>query len=136
MSEHRVARHQNFCPRTDHIPNRIQRNSPIYFNTIAQSPLISQVSQPANLVHRPRNELLPAKSRIHRHYEHVIGNVENLAQRINGSCWINYYARYASMTLDQVQRAIQMNARLLMHRNPIRPSFAELWNELIGILDH
>src|SRR5207249_10990496 len=69
-------------------------------------------------------------------YEHVIGNVENLAQRINGSCWINYYARYASMTLDQVQRAIQMNASLLMHRNPIRPSFTEFWNKLVGIFDH
>src|SRR5947207_13939091 len=40
------------------------------------------------------------------------------------------------MTLDQVQRAIQMNARLLMHRNPIRPSFTEFWNKLVGIFDH
>jgi hypothetical protein len=40
------------------------------------------------------------------------------------------------MTLNQVQRAIQMPAGFLMHRNPIRASLGECGNEFVRIFDH
>jgi hypothetical protein len=40
------------------------------------------------------------------------------------------------MRLNQMERAIQMNARFLMHGDPVRAGFRERWDELIGILNH
>ena len=40
------------------------------------------------------------------------------------------------MTHDQLQRAVQVNAGFLVHRDPIRARINKGWNELIGVLDH
>ena len=37
---------------------------------------------------------------------------------------------------NQVQRAIQVHARFLVHRNPGRAGFGESGNEVVGILNH
>src|SRR5215469_16335023 len=34
ISEHGVARHQNFCTRAHHIGNRVERNPAIYFDAV------------------------------------------------------------------------------------------------------
>ena len=40
------------------------------------------------------------------------------------------------MTLDQMQRAVQVANRFLMNRNPVDPGVCKNRNKLVGILDH
>ncbi len=76
------------------------------------------------------------KARIHRHHQNVIHDVQNFRKRVHRRCRIDHYPSQAVVTLDQVQRPVQMPAGLLMHRYPIDSGFGECRNELVRILDH
>jgi len=62
--------------------------------------------------------------------------IEDLGQGLNWSCRIDHYACPAAVVLNEMQGAVQVDASLLMHRNPVGPSVAEFRDELVRILDH
>src|SRR5215470_11208319 len=65
VSEHSVAGHKKFCASTHDIPNRIQCNAPIYLDAIVQPAVGTYLSQTANLLYHPGDELLAPEAGIH-----------------------------------------------------------------------
>ncbi len=63
-------------------------------------------------------------------------DVQHIVKRMNRSRGIDHHSRLAAVGGDQMQRAVQMNARLLMDRNPIGAGFGKGRNVVVGILDH
>ena len=89
-----------------------------------------------HFVQRCWDELLRPKPRIHAHHQHIIDNVEHFAEGLDRSRRIDHHTRPALMLLDKVQRPVQMPARFLMHRNPVRSRVREFRNVLVGVLYH
>ena len=83
-----------------------------------------------------RNKLLASEARIHRHHQYIVHNIEHFGQEIHWRSWIDHHSRQTIMSLNQVQRAIQVPAGFLMHRNPIRARLSECGNEFVRIFDH
>src|ERR1019366_187224 len=92
--------------------------------------------QLTDLLQRPRNKLLPAKTWIDRHHQDVVHQVEHLAEGLYRSRRIDDYAHLHTVAAYEFQRAIQVTAHLLMHRDPVGPGVGERRNVLVGILDH
>ena len=82
------------------------------------------------------NKCLTAKAWIDRHHQHVIHNVQNLAESLNRSGRINGDSRSHAMAANQLQAAVEMNTGFLMNSDPIRAGIGEGGNVLIGIFDH
>ena len=136
MAEHRVARDQDFCPGAYHISHGVYSNPAVDLYSVIQPPLRPQFRQPPDLMHCAGNEFLPAKARIHRHNQHIIHQVEHLAEHLNRGRRIDHHARGYVMIANQMQSTIQVAAGFLMDRNPVRPSRCEVGNVLVRILDH
>src|SRR5580704_16327163 len=113
-TEHGVARHQNFRSRAHYLCHRIQGNAAIDFNPIMQTAVRPQVRQSADLMYHRRNELLPAKTGIHRHDQHEVDDIQHFGQGFNRSRGIDDHSRLGSMAANQMQGPIEMPARLLM----------------------
>ena len=62
--------------------------------------------------------------------------IQHFLQRIHRRRRINHHTRQAIVALDEMQRAVQVPASFLMHRNPIRPRLGKRRNKLVRILDH
>ena len=82
------------------------------------------------------NEMLRAKSRIHGHDQNVMHDIQDFVEHVHRSRRIDHHARLASKRLNQVERAVQMNASFLMNGNPVRASFRKCGNKLIWIFNH
>src|SRR5215467_12197532 len=82
------------------------------------------------------NERLRPEAWVHRHYEHIIHDVEHFGKQLDRSRWIDYYPGMAILTLDQVQRAVEVPCGFLMDRNPVRARIRERWNVLVRIFNH
>ena len=83
-----------------------------------------------------RNKLLRSESRIHRHDQHIIHNVEHFRERLDRRRWIDHHPGQAVVTLDQMQSSVQVPASFLVHGNPVRARIGKRGNEFIRILDH
>src|SRR5580692_7410247 len=79
FTEHSVACHQNFRPCLNHLGHSVETNTTIYFDPIIKVLLAPQLRQFANLVQRSWNKLLASESRIHRHHQYIIDDVQHLA---------------------------------------------------------
>jgi hypothetical protein len=115
FTEDGVARDQNFGSRPHHYGHRVETNTPIYLNTIAQTTLCPEFGQTANLVDCSGNEFLTAKPRINLHHQYIVGEVEHLAQGVHRRCRIDHHARQATVILDQMQGSVQVRAGLLVY---------------------
>src|SRR5437763_2116899 len=100
MAEHSVARDQNFCSRAYYFRHRIERHPTVDLDAIIQAALLPQLSYFAQLMQRVGDERLRPKSRIYRHNQHIIDNIQDFAQHFNRSSWIDHDAGMAIMTLD------------------------------------
>ena len=66
----------------------------------------------------------------------MVHNVQHLAQRLDRGGRIDGDAGPHSVTANELQAAVQVNAGFLMNRNPVRTGIGEGRNVLVGILDH
>ena len=80
--------------------------------------------------------MLTAEAGIHRHDQQEIHVGEDLFNGDQRSCRIEGHARFEALFLDELDRAVQMRARLDMDRDIICSRLRELLNEVIGIRDH
>ena len=62
--------------------------------------------------------------------------IQHLAQRLHRRRRIQDHADLHAVAANQVQRAVQVTAHFLMHRNPVGAGVGERRNVLVRILDH
>src|SRR5208283_1722454 len=115
---------------------RLQINTAVDFDAEIHSLGSPHGGQLADLLQRAGNELLPSETRIDGHDQHEIHNVEHFAERLHRSRRIDDHSDQRAVAANQLQRAVQVAANLLMDRNPVCPRIDEGGNILIRILDH
>src|ERR1019366_2679175 len=92
VAEHVTAGNENFHSGADRWSNRCQIYAAIDFDSLAQSLGGAHGCQLTDLLQRPRNKLLSAKTRIDRHHQDIVHQVEHLAERLYRSRRIDDYA--------------------------------------------
>src|SRR5262249_12986142 len=61
---------------------------------------------------------------------------EDFVERLDGCRWIYDDAGFTAVRSNQMERAIEMHAGFLMHRNPVCAGFRKGGDELIRAFDH
>src|SRR5712692_7190261 len=82
------------------------------------------------------DELLPAKSRIHRHDENQVELVQDVIEAGQRRGGVQYKARLAARIMDQADGAIDVLARLRVEADDVRPGASEIRNDPIDRSDH
>src|SRR5579872_2284982 len=82
------------------------------------------------------DELLAAKTRVDRHYQHIIHDVEHFAQTLHRGSRIDYHTYLGSLNANQLQGTVEVNAGFLVHRDPVRPGGHKFGDVLVRILNH
>src|SRR6202044_1086777 len=83
LTEHGVACNQNFRARSYHLDHGVKSNAAIDFNPVTQPPPLAQLGQLADFVQRSWDELLSPESRIHRHNQYVVDDIQHFAQHFD-----------------------------------------------------
>ena len=131
-----TAGNQQFCASTNDVCNRLQTHAAIDFNAEVQPALPPNSYQFRDFMQRTGNEFLSAKPWIDRHHEHHVHHVEYFRERLDRRRRIDHYSRLAAMVSNQLQRPVQMDACLLMHRDPVSSGLSKVWNKAVSVLNH
>src|SRR5216684_3500853 len=136
VAEDGVAGNQEFGAGAHHVGDGIERDAAIHFDAKGQAARFADACEVFHLCQRAANKFLSAKSGIYGHHQDVMDDVQHIVQRMNRSRGINDHSRLAAVRGDQMQRAVQMDARLLMDRNPIGACLGKGRYVVVGVFDH
>src|SRR5664279_1583 len=136
VAKHVAAGNENFHSSPNGWSDRCQVHAAIDFNAIVQTLGGAHGCQLADFLQRPGNELLPAKTGIHRHHQDVVHQIEHLAERLHRGGRVEDHADLHTVAANQFQGAVQVAAHFLMHRDPVGPGVGESRNVVVGILNH
>jgi hypothetical protein len=136
VAEDGVAGNQEICASTNDIGDRGEIDATVDFNAIGKTPRLPRACQRLDFAQRALDEVLAAESGIHGHHQHVVHEVEDFVEHVHRCGGIDDYRGLTSVRGNQVKRAIEVNASLLMDRYPVGAGFREGRNEIVGILDH
>src|ERR1039457_1115808 len=122
VAEHVTAGNENFYSGADRRSDRCQIYAAIDFDAVVQSLGGAHGCQLTDLLQRPGNELLPAKTRIDRHHQDIAHQIEHLAECLYRGRRVEDHADLYPVAANQFQGAVQVAAHFLMHREIGRAS--------------
>jgi len=108
----------------------------VHLNTKIQPALASDLRQRFNFSQRRVNESLTAKPGIHAHDKNMMNQRKNLVEGVDRCGWVYHYPWLTTVGSNELERAIEMDARFLMHRDPVDAGLGKRWDELVGAFDH
>src|ERR1039457_2665262 len=92
VAKHVIAGNENFYSGADRWSNRCQVYAAINFDAEIQVPGGPHGCKLTDLLQRPGNKLLPAKTGIDRHHQDIVDEVEHLAEGLHRSRRIDGHA--------------------------------------------
>ena len=135
-AENGVPGDQQLCSGLDDGGNGVVSHTAVHLDPEVEVEIAAEFDEATDLVQRKGDKLLPAKTRIHTHDEHVVNHGENIDQQIDASGRIDDHAGFHSVVQDHLQRAVQVRAGLVMDAEPVGARISEGGDELVGVIDH
>ena len=89
-----------------------------------------------DLPENARNKFLTAEARIHAHQKNHVDLIEHVVQAFHRSRGIQYETGLRAGVADQLQRTVNVAARLNVERNPVSTRLRELRYEAVHRLHH
>ena len=136
VAEDGVAGDEEFSAGANDVSDGVVRDAAIDFNAEGETAGLPDLGERGHLVERIGDELLTAEAGVYGHDENVVDDFEDFAEGFDGSGGIDDHTGFAAMGLNEVERAVQVDAGFLMDGNPVGTGFGEGGDELIGIFDH
>jgi hypothetical protein len=136
VTEDGVAGDQNLGPSGHDIPDRIESDAAVDLNSKIQPSFLAHTNETAHFVERAPDELLPTKAGVDGHHKDKIDHIQHLGECLDRSGWVDNNTGLAAVIRNVLQSPVQVDASLLVYRNPVGPRISKLGNELIGLLNH
>ena len=92
---------------------------------------VNKATRGAQFVQRRGQKRLPAKAGIDRHDEDEVELVQHVIEVVKRRCRVEDQPRFHAVAFDELQRAVDMNARLWVEGDVVRACLGELLNQRI-----
>ncbi len=97
---------------------------------------MADFGQAADLVEGKGDKLLSAEAGIHAHDEHVVDHGEDVDDEVDARGRIQDDAGLHAVVDDQLERAVQVRAGLVVDAEPVGARIGEGGDEIVGVIDH